>query len=177
MLDANLEVEIREKLRSDDQIVLTGDDFHFMYLIRGGDPWSRDEILPSVQRKTRAKGWELPLGDFSHALLGILDAIAVPAGMALRFLSRGDVERYLELMLPCEKLSRWIFRHPTRHYKADLAFLAWLNGLQSNPCLVGHEERTRSRRDFLRTAELAAKAGVLADAHLAAERIEQLFEV
>ena len=89
-------------------------------------------------------------------------------------LARGDLESYLELMLPCEKLSRWVFRHPTRFYKADLAFLSWLNGHQENPCLVLHEERRRKRIDFLRTAELAAAARVLTNAELAADRIDEL---
>jgi hypothetical protein len=174
LLDGNLEVRIRRALLKQSQVVLTGDDFHFTLLLRGGDPWSREATIPGSKGTTRIGNMEVPLGDFSHGLLGIFDAIAVPAGLALRFLARGDLERYLQLMLPCEKLSRWVFRHPTRHYKADLAFLSWLNGHQENPCLVLHEERNRKREDFLRTAQLAAAAGVLTNAELAAERIDEL---
>ena len=69
---------------------------------------------------------------------------------------------------------RWIFREPTSRYKAGLAFVSWLNGLQENFMLVNREERLRDREHFLRCAELAAAAGVLVDAELARARLEQL---
>ena len=59
---------------------------------------------------------------------------------------------------------RSLGREPTSHYKAGLAFLAWLNGLQDNYMLVNREDRGRDTEYQLRTAELAAAAGVLGDA-------------
>jgi hypothetical protein len=117
---------------------------------------------------------DVPLGDFSHGLLGIFDAIAEPASLALEFLARGDETRYRSLMEPCELLSRHLFQAPTRHYKAGLALLSWLNGLQPNPMLAQHEERARDREHYLTAVELASRAGVLRDADLAAERLGQL---
>ena len=148
LLDAEQERQIRRAIRPRGQIVLTGDDLHFAELI-GGDH----------------------SGDFSHALLGIFDAVAAPAGLALRFLAHGRRGRYDELMAPCERLGQAIFEAPTRHYKAGLAFLAWLNGWQDNPMLVNREDLARDREHLLRVARLASAAGCLEDAPLAAERL------
>lgn len=155
MLDAGLELRLRRELLLRDQILLTGDDWNFARLIRGGDP-AADVPAPPVERWTAIGGRSVALGDFSHALLGILDAIAVPAGLALRWLARGRTDRYLELMLPCEEISRVIFEPPTRHYKAGLAFLAHRAGLQSNSFLVNHEERARDPAHYMRLRDLSA---------------------
>ncbi len=138
---------------------------HFGRNVAGPDAVPDD--VPDIQRYTTIGAERVALGDFSHALLGVLDGIAVPAGLALKFLSRGDGTRYLEIMGPCEELGRWLFREPTSHYKAGLAFLAWLNGLQDNFMLVNREDRGRDLEYQLRTAELAAAAGVLGDAGVA----------
>lgn len=164
LLDADLERRLRAGLLERDQLMLTGDDFHFGDLMWGDAP----------QRTTRVGVRDVPLGDFSHGLLGIFDAIAEPASLALEFLARGDETRYRSLMEPCELLSRHLFQAPTRHYKAGLALLSWLNGLQPNPMLAQHEERARDREHYLTAVELASRAGVLRDADLAAERLGQL---
>ena len=160
MLDEGLEVLVRRELLARDQILLTGDDFHFAGLIAGDAP-------TAPTRSTRIAGHEVSLGDFSHALLGILDAIAEPAALALRFLRYGDRDRYLAIMQPCETLSRHLFEEPTCHYKAGLAFLSWLNGTQSNRMLVNHEEHARSPEHYARATHLASRAGVLTNAALA----------
>ena len=146
LLDAPFERRVREELAPRGQLVLTGDDFHFDELILEG----------------------------SHALLGALDGIAEPAGLALRFLARGDTARYRELMEPCVKLARWVFRRPTPHYKAGLAFLAWLNGRQENFLLANREERGHDRRYYEQVTELAAAAGALSDGELARERFGRI---
>ncbi|MCB9913943.1 MAG: DUF993 family protein [Planctomycetes bacterium] len=164
LLDADLERRLRAELVERDQLMLTGDDFHFAELLWGGPP----------RRTTRLGAREVPLGDFSHGLLGIFDAIAEPASLALEFLARGDEPSYRALMEPCEALSRHLFQAPTRHYKAGLACLAWLNGLQPNPLLAQHEERARDLAHYHEAARLASAAGVLRDAGLAAERLAEL---
>jgi len=176
LLDPAREVRIRAELLARDQIVLTGDDFHFARLIRGGDPDDASAVAAPVERWTRIGADEVALGDFSHALLGVIDAVAAPAGRALQLLARGDVERAMELLEPCEALGRWIFRPPTQHYKTGLALLSWLNGQQSNCMLVNHEERSRDVTDFFRTMQLAVSAGVFDDDQLAAERLKSLVE-
>ena len=169
LLDADLEVRLRRELRAREQLLLTGDDLNFAGLILGGELGAR--ALPAVEGHTRVGARSVALGDFSHALLGVLDAVAEPVSLALRFLARGDAAGYLALMEPCEQLGRWLFQPPTQHYKCGLAFLAWLNGLQSNPMLARHAERARDREHYLRAAELAAAAGALGDVTLAAERL------
>jgi len=151
LLDAAREIAIRRALAPHGQLVLTGDDLHFADLIAGDEQGS------------------------SHALLGILDAVARPASLALRFLAHGRRDRFLELMRPCEELGRHVFSAPTRHYKAGLALLSWLNGLQENPMLPNHAERTRDRDHYARCAELASRAGAIEDAKRAANRLATLF--
>jgi len=162
LFDPAREVHLRRDLAARDQVLLTGDDLHFRDLIRGAGP---------IERHTTIGGRRVALGDFSHALLGLFDAIAEPAALALGFLAHGDAGRYEELMSPCEELGRWLFRAPVMHYKAGLAFIAWLNGLQQNPMLFAREERGRDRAHLLRAAELAAAAGCLSDPILAARRL------
>jgi hypothetical protein len=129
-----------------------------------------------VERMTTLAGREVCLGDFSHGLLGIFDAVAEPASLALRLLARGDEPSYRALMAPCERLGRHLFEPPTRHYKAGLAFLAWLNGAQPNAMLVQHEERARATRHYVEAARLASLAGVIRDAPAAAARLRAFVE-
>ena len=153
-----------------DQVVLTGDDFHFGRLIRGGDPDARIPRVPDT-RWGELNGRPLAMGDFSHGLLGIFDGIAVSAGLALRNLADGDLEGYRSIMEPCEALGQLVFEEPTRHYKAGLAFLAWLNGLQDTFWLVNHEQRHRSAEHLCQVAALASPAGAILDAETAAQRL------
>lgn len=162
LLDADLERSLRKELLERDQIMLTGDDLNFGTLMAGGEPL----------RQTKLNGRLIPLGDFSHGLLGIFDGIAKPASVALGFLAHGDLAKYHELMAPCERLGRHLFQAPTQHYKAGLAFLSWLNGAQQNPMLVLHEENKRSHAHYLEAARLASLAGAIEDAPGAARRLK-----
>jgi hypothetical protein len=70
-------------------------------------------------------------------------------------------------------LSRVIFEEPTFHYKAGVAFLAWLNGLQPHFAMLGALQRRRSRDHLIRVFELAAAAGALLHPCLAVSRMTQ----
>ena len=164
LLDRVFEEKLREEIAPREQVVFTGDDYHFAPLIEG---MAQDGVdLPPLD------GRPLRGGSFSHALLGIFDATVHPASEALRRLGAGDVEGYRALMEPCEALGRAIFEPPVKHYKAGIAFLSWLNGHQENRMLVNHEENARSVEHYLRIARLASEARVIEDATAAASRLE-----
>lgn len=149
LLDADREIAIRQELAKSGQVVYTGDDFNFAKLIAGvGDQ----------------------PGEYSHALLGILDAIARPAGLAFQFLSHGMQHKFLEIMNPCEKLSRHLFQNPTHHYKAGIAYLSWLDDRQSNPWLPLGSHLNRDADHFRTLFELAMDAHVFADPSFAENR-------
>ena len=150
LLDSAFEERVRKQLSPREQIVLTGDDFHFGQLILG------DGEAPT--RTTMIGDRRVALGDFSHALLGIFDAVAAPAQAAIGLLEAGDQQGYAERMGRCEALGQLVFQQPTQHYKAGLAFLAWLNGSQDNFMLVDREDLCRDREHYVRCAELARRA-------------------
>lgn len=167
LLDAELERRVRRELATRDQVVFTGDDFHFASLIAGDDG-------SHVEHYTDFGGHQLAHGGFSHALLGVFDGIAEPASVALQFLAHGDRARFFEILQPCEQLGQLLFAAPTQHYKAGLAFLGWLNGLQENFMLVNREERARNTEHYLRVASLASRAGAIGNAAVATDRLRQL---
>jgi hypothetical protein len=149
VLDATSELALRRQLPAGIRMY-TGDDYHFADLIRGNSD------------------------GYSDALLGIFAAIAAPAAEALQALDRGDGDRYLEILVPTEELSRKLFEAPTFHYKTGIAFLAWLNGLQPEFRMLDHFEKRRSLRHLIAVFELAAQARVLLQPALAAERMSAL---
>ena len=163
LLDAELELTLRQRCRARGQFVLTGDDFHFSSLIEG-DGAAPGGHLPLGDRS-------VPDGDFSHALLGVFDGTGVPMGHALRHLAAGDLGSYRAIAGRCEEYGRHVFRAPTEDYKVGLAFTAWLNGHQPNRRLVNGRERRRDRAHLIEVARLASAAGAIADAALAAERL------
>jgi len=160
LLDPEKEVAIRRELLPRDQIVLTGDDFHFARTMLGGDPsGAAPATPPRVERVTEIGGHRVALGDFSHALLGIFDAIAVPARRALDALARGDATEFMRIMEPCETLGRHVFEEPTKDYKAGLAFLSWLNGRQPDFRLPAGAEKRRDRSHLQKCVGLAYGCG------------------
>ena len=152
VLDAAREVSLRRRLPAGVRLY-TGDDFNYASLIRGDAD-----------------------GSHSDALLGAFAAITAPAAAALAALDRGDLAGYDAAMEPTIPLSRLMFEPPTFHYKAGVAFLAWLNGLQPQFVMLGGLERARPAGHLTRLFELAAAAGALSEPELAARRMTELLE-
>jgi len=150
VLDAAREVSLRRRLPAGVRLY-TGDDFNYASLIRGDAG-----------------------GSHSDALLGAFAAITAPAAAALAALDRGDLPGYDAAMGPTVPLSRLIFEPPTYHYKAGIAFLAWLNGLQPQFVMLGGLERQRPAGHLIRLFELAAAAGALSQPELAVERMGEM---
>lgn len=149
LLNADAEIDVRCRLPRSASM-FTGDDFHYVDLIRGD-------------------GTEQP-GHFSHALLGAFAAIAPLAARAIRALDAGDSDGYEQILRPSEELSRHIFAAPTFYYKTGVAFLSWLNGHQASPTMVGGLHSARSLPHLSEIVRLANSAGALEDPQLAAGR-------
>ncbi len=146
LLDKQREIDMRRRL--DPRVKMyTGDDFNYAELIAGDD-----------------KG-------FSHALLGIFDAIAPAASYALSRLAAGDEAGFHDVLGPTVPLSRHIFKAPTRFYKTGIVFMAYLNGHQDHFTMVGGQESARSTLHLAELFRLADQAGLLADPELATRRM------
>ncbi len=147
LLDAELEITMRRQLPPGVRMY-TGDDFNYDRLILGDDQGHSD------------------------ALLGIFDAIAPAASLALTALDAGDIARYHALLEPTVPLSRHIFAAPTQNYKAGVVFLAYLNGFQQHFRMIRGLESARSIAHLCELFVLADKAGVLRDPALATQRMK-----
>jgi hypothetical protein len=148
LLDANKELWLRRELPEGVRMY-TGDDFNYAELIEGDEHGHSD------------------------ALLGALAAITAPAAEALAALDDGDVNRYRAIIEPTLPLSRTLFEAPTYEYKAGIAFIAWLNGLQREFAMVDGFERRRSDEHLIRVFEQAAAAGALIEPAMAVERMSE----
>ncbi len=111
---------------------------------------------------------------YSHALLGIFAAIAPAASQALEALAMGDKKTYHELLLPTVPLSHEIFKVPTRYYKAGIAFLAWLNGMQEHFIMPGGFQSSREICHYSQVYRLADQARLLIDPSMAESRMRVL---
>ncbi|MDA4631891.1 dihydrodipicolinate synthase family protein, partial [Escherichia coli] len=107
LLDNTREIALRNRL-PEGVLCFTGDDFNYAELIEGDG------------------------ARYSHALLGIFDAVAPQASKALTLLAKGETTAFRAVIEPTVPLSRKIFEAPTQYYKAGVVFLAWLNGHQSH---------------------------------------------
>lgn len=156
VLDADKEVALRRRLPAGVRLY-TGDDFGYAELIRGGT----------------ANHGDYGHGDHEHsdALLGAFAAVTAPAAAALHCLDAGDLAGYEAAIGPTVPLSRLIFEEPTYYYKAGVAFLAWLNGLQPRFLMLDGLERRRPASHLIKVFELAAAAGALTDPDLAVARM------
>ena len=152
LLSKEKEVAFRKRLPSQVKMY-TGDDFNYPELIAGED------------------------GHYSHALLGIFDAIAPVAAAALNELALGNSGEYYRLMNPTVALSREIFKAPTQYYKAGIVFLAWLNGHQSHFSMAGGMQAAREISHYAEIFRLADQAGLLQDPQLATRRMKNLLTV
>jgi hypothetical protein len=152
LLDAQREVDLRRRL-PEGVLMHTGDDFNYVDLIRGDEQ------------------------GHSHALLGVFDAIAVPARAALARLDLGDAKGFSDILAPTVPLARHLFRTPTYAYKTGVVFLAWLNGHQNHFRMINQAQTDRSVVHLSTVLELADRAGALADPELAAHRMRSLLTV
>ncbi len=152
LLDTKWELLLRNRLPAGVKMY-TGDDFNYAELIAGD-----------------AQG-------HSHGLLGIFDAIAPVASSALAELAAGRVDTFKSLLDPTVALSREIFRAPTRHYKAGVVFLAWLNGHQSHFSMAAGLQSARDVVHYARVFQLADQCGVLQDPELAAARMKSYLSI
>ncbi len=147
LLDKQREIDMRRRL--DTRVKMyTGDDFNYAELIAGDEQ------------------------GFSHALLGIFDAIAPAASYAVSRLSAGDVKEFHDVLGPTVPLSRHIFKAPTRFYKTGVVFMAYLNGHQDHFTMIGGQESTRSTVHLAEIFRLADKAGLFADPVRATARMK-----
>jgi hypothetical protein len=152
LLSAEKEIAMRRRLAPGVKMY-TGDDFNYAELIAGD-----------------AQG-------YSHALLGIFDAIAPAASASLAALAKGDVAGFNAILEPTVPLSRLIFKAPTRFYKTGVVFLAWLNGFQEHFLMLGGQQSARSLVHFAEIFRLADAARVLRDPELATARLRKLLAV
>jgi hypothetical protein len=155
LLDADREVALRRRLPAGVRL-FTGDDFHYPQLIAGDG-----------------------VGEHPHsdALLGVFAAIAPAASAGLQALDADDLGGYHALLTPTVPLAEHLFSPPTYYYKTGIAFLAWLNGHQVSPAMVGGLHAGRSLPHLVRAAQLADTAGVLTDPDLAVHRLRHLLTV
>jgi hypothetical protein len=152
LLSAEKEIAMRRRLPASVKMY-TGDDFNYAELIAGDDQ------------------------GYSHALLGIFDAIAPAASAGLAALGKGNNNEFFDLLEPTVPLSRHIFAAPTRFYKTGVVFLAYLNGLQDHFAMIGGQQSTRSLQHLSELFRLADKARVLADPELAVKRMQAVLAV
>ncbi|MRG54460.1 DUF993 family protein [Phyllobacterium sp. SYP-B3895] len=152
LLDNAKEIELRKRL-PDDVLCFTGDDFNYAELIEGDGE------------------------RYSHALLGIFDAVAPSASKALAHLAAGDAEAFRETIEPTVPLSRKIFEAPTQYYKAGVVFLAWLNGHQSHFVMPAGMQSARGIVHYADIFRLADGANVLDKPDLAVARMKSLLQV
>jgi len=149
LLNKQREIDMRRRLDKNVKMY-TGDDFNYGELIAGDEQ------------------------GYSHALLGIFDAIAPAASYALSRLAAGDEAGYYEVLGPTVPLSRHIFQAPTRFYKTGVVFMAYLNGHQDHFVMVGGQESTRSTLHLAELFRLADKAGLLTNPEMATRRMKNI---
>lgn len=152
LLSAQKEIAMRRRLPASVKMY-TGDDFNYPDLIAGDDQ------------------------GYSHALLGIFDAIAPAAAAALAALGADKKQAFFDLMEPTLPLSRHIFAAPTRFYKTGVVFLAYLNGLQDHFTMIGGQQSARSLPHLAELFRLADRARVLTDPDLAVTRMKRVLAV
>ncbi len=148
LLDDGKEIAMRRRL-PDGVRMYTGDDFNYPALIAGDEQ------------------------GYSHALLGIFDAIAPAASAALAKLAEGDRDAFNAILEPTVPLSRLIFRSPTQYYKTGIVFLAYLNGMQDHFVMIGGAQSMRPLPYFTELFRLADRAGLLSDPDRALVRMRR----
>ncbi|AYG68557.1 MULTISPECIES: dihydrodipicolinate synthase family protein [unclassified Rhizobium] len=149
LLSAEKEIGMRRRLDPSVKMY-TGDDFNYAELIAGDEQ------------------------GYSHALLGIFDAVAPAASAALAKLAQNDLDAFHAILAPTVPLSRHIFKAPTRFYKTGVVFLAYLNGFQDHFQMLGGQQSARSIQHLSELFRLADTARVLRDPDLAVYRMKAI---
>jgi hypothetical protein len=149
LLEHSREVALRNLLPAG-VLCFTGDDFNYADLIEGDGE------------------------RYSHALLGIFDAVAPSASKALAALNAGNRQTFRDVIAPTVPLSRKIFESPTQYYKAGVVFLAWLNGHQSHFTMPAGMQSARGLLHYADVFRLADQASVLDRPDLAVKRMGAL---
>ena len=112
-----------------------------------------------------------------RSLLGIFDAIAPAASIALSALAKNDLAKFYSVLEPTVPLSRLIFSAPTQFYKTGIVFLAWLNGHQDHFIMINGAQSARPLLYFVEIFKLADAAGLLRKPDLAVQRMKQLLAI
>ena len=152
LLDKQKEIDMR-RLLPESVKMYTGDDFNYPELIKGDEQ------------------------GYSHALLGIFDAIAPAAAAAMHALDKADWQQYDDLLEKTVPLSRHIFQSPTFSYKTGVVFMAYLNGHQEHFRMIGGKEGARSIVHLSDLFVMANDAGLLRDPELASHRMKLVLEL
>ncbi len=158
LLDKDKEIAMRRRLPPGVRMY-TGDDFNYAELI-AGDGFGADTVNGQ-----------------SDALLGIFDAIAPAASLALAALAEGKTETFHAILAPTVPLSRHIFKAPTRYYKTGVVFMAWLNGHQNHFSMIGGQQSTRSIQHLAELFRLADAAHLLEQPEMAVQRMKNLMSI
>jgi hypothetical protein len=158
LLDKDKEIAMRRRLPPGVRMY-TGDDFNYAELI-AGDGFGTDTVNGQ-----------------SDALLGIFDAIAPAASLALAALAEGKTETFHAILAPTVPLSRHIFKAPTRYYKTGVVFMAWLNGHQNHFSMIGGQQSTRSIQHLAELFRLADAAHLLEQPEMAVQRMKNLMSI
>ena len=148
LLSKEKEIKFRRML-PEEVLMFTGDDFNYPELIAGDEQ------------------------GFSHALLGIFDAIAPVASYALKQFAEGNTDEYFKYMNPTLPLSRHIFQAPTRFYKTGVVFMAYLNGLQDHFAMIDGQQSARTVYHLSELYQLASKADTFLNPETAEERMKK----
>lgn len=149
LLENAKEVALRNRL-PEGVLCFTGDDFNYAELIEGDGT------------------------KYSHALLGIFDAVAPSASKALAALAKDDLATFRGVIEPTVPLSRKIFEAPTQYYKAGVVLLAWLNGHQRHFTMPAGMQSARGVLHYADIFRLADRANVLDRPELALQRMKSL---
>jgi hypothetical protein len=149
LLDADKEIMMRRRLPANVKMY-TGDDFNYPALIQGDEQ------------------------GYSHALLGIFDAIAPAAAASIHALDKGDMVLFQQILDKTVPLSRHIFQKPTYAYKTGIVFIAYLNGHQSHFRMIGGAEGARSIPHLAEIFTLADHAGLWVDPEMAVQRMKRV---
>ncbi|OKH80642.1 DUF993 family protein [Mycolicibacterium sp.] len=151
LLDAALEIQLREMLSDAPARVYTGDDFNYVDMIAGDG------------------------STHSEALLGAFAAVPRFASAAFGRLDEGDPAGFREILQPTVRLSRLVFTTPTQYYKVGVAWLAYLDGRQDHFKMIGGFETGRNVLHLAEVVRAAGEIGLFTDPEFTATRVEAFF--